>query len=231
MRARSSLVDDTVDELRQMILTGQFGAGKFLPPQRELTERFGVGASTVREAVQALVTVGLLQSHPGKGTWVREDATAGLIHPDAVRARLGELKAEALYEARAVIEVALTELAAIRATPEDIRCIREALQAMRETEHDTPAFVQADLEFHAAVARAGHNDLLAQFYQLSRALLLEATQHLVSLPDVKPQSMEIQAALLRAIEHGDPRQARAAAEQHMHYIYQLLVANKIQRGS
>lgn len=222
MRARSSLVDDTVSELRQMILNGQFHAGEFLPPQRELAERFGVGASTIREAVQALVALGLLQSHSGKGTWVREDATAGLIHPDAVRARLGELKAAELYEARSVIEVALTEFAAARATPEDILKIRDALQSMRETEHDTPAFVQADLEFHAAVARAGHNDLLAQFYQLSRTLLLEATHQLVSLPAVKTQSIEIQAAILQAIEQGNPHQAREAAEAHMRYIYELL---------
>ena len=66
---------------------------ELLPPQRELTARFGVGASTMREAVQTLIAVGLLQSHPGKGTWVREDAGAGLIHPEAVRARLGELNA------------------------------------------------------------------------------------------------------------------------------------------
>ncbi len=222
MRVRSSLVDDTVAELRQMILSGQFHAGEFLPPQRELAGRFGVGASTIREAVQALVALGLLQSHSGKGTWVREDATAGLIHPDAVRARLGELKAAELYEARSVIEVALTEFAAARATPEDIQRIQDALQSMRETAHDTPAFVQADLEFHAAVARAGHNDLLAQFYQLSRTLLLEATHQLVSLPDVKTQSIEIQDAILQAIERGDPHRAREAAEEHMHYIYQLL---------
>lgn len=225
MRARSSLVDNTLDELRQLVLSGQFRPGEFLPPQRELAERFGVGASTIREAVQALVAVGLLRSRAGKGTWVREDATAGLIHPDAVRTRLGELNSRELYEARSVIEVALTEFAAARATGQDVRRIRDALQAMRETEHDTPAFVQADLEFHAAVARAGHNDLLAQFYQLSRALLLEATHHLVLLPHVKEKSIEIQAAILHAIEQGNPHEARQAAGEHMRYIYQLLERN------
>ena len=116
MRTRSSLVDDTAAELRQMILGGQFQPGQFLPPQKELAARFGVGASTMREAVQTLIAVGLLQSHPGKGTWVREDSGAGLIHPQAVRSRLGKLNAHSLAEARSVVEVALTELAATRAS-------------------------------------------------------------------------------------------------------------------
>ena len=107
MRTRSSLVDDTATELRQMIVGGQLRPGEYLPPQRELAARFGVGASTMREAVQTLIAVGLLQSHPGKGTWVREDAGAGLIHPEAVKARLGELNARSLAEARSVVEVAL----------------------------------------------------------------------------------------------------------------------------
>jgi GntR family transcriptional repressor for pyruvate dehydrogenase complex len=136
---------------------------------------------------------------------------------------LGELKAEGLYEARSVIEVSLTEMAAARATPEDLQAIQDALHAMREMAHDTPAFVQADLEFHIAVARAGHNDLLAQFYQLAHTLLLEATQHLVSLPNVKAQSIEIQSAILHAIEQGNPQEARRAAQKHMHYIQQLMI--------
>ena len=121
-----------------------------------------------------------------------------------------------------MIEVALTETAAARATPEDLQRIRDALQAMRETVYDTAAFVRADLEFHFAVACAGHNDLLAQFYQVSRSLLLEATHELVSLPAVKEESIQIQAAILQAIEQGNPSQARKAAEEHMRYINRLL---------
>lgn len=222
MYTRSSLVDETAESLRQLILSGQLRPGEYLPSQKRLAARFGVGTSTIHEAVQVLVAVGLLRSRPGKGTWVREDATEGLIHPDAVRARLGELKAPALYEARAVIEVELTEKAALRASREEVQRIRNALEAMRETVTDTDAFVRADLEFHTAVAVAGHNELLAQFYQLSRALLLEGAHDLVSMPGVVEESIEIQAEILRAIEQGDAVRARQAALEHMHYISRLL---------
>lgn len=222
MRTKSSLVDDTADELRRMILSGQCGPGEFLPPQRELAERFGVGASTIREAVQVLIAVGLLQSHPGKGTWVREDSEVGLIHPKAVKARLGELKARSLAEARSVVEVALSEFAAARATEEDIAQIRAALVAMRENAADLPAFIRADFDFHVAIAKAGHNDLLAQFYHLTRTLFKEVSYELISLPTVQEESIEIQAAVFRAIEERNPQRARQAAEAHMQYIYRLL---------
>ena len=58
VRKRSSLVDDTAAELRHMIVAGQLQPGELLPPQRELAVRFGVGASTLREAVQTLIAVG-----------------------------------------------------------------------------------------------------------------------------------------------------------------------------
>jgi DNA-binding FadR family transcriptional regulator len=222
MRTRSSLVDDAAAELRQMIVGGQLRPGEFLPPQKELAARFGVGASTIREAVQTLVAVGLLQSHPGKGTWVREDSGAGLIHPEAVKARLGELNARSLAEARSVVEVALSEFAAGRATAEDIARIRAAMTAMRANAADLPAFIKADFEFHLAIADAGHNELLAQFYQLTRTLFKEVSYELISLPAVQEESIEIQAAVLAAIEARDPQRARRAAEAHMQYIYRLL---------
>jgi DNA-binding FadR family transcriptional regulator len=206
-----------------MIVGGQLRPGEFLPPQRELAARLGVGASTMREAVQTLIAVGLLQSHPGKGTWVREDSGIGLIHPEAVKARLGELNAKSLAEARSVVEVALTELAATRATAEDLARIRAAMAALRENATDLPAFIRADFEFHLAIADAGHNELLAQFYHLTRTLFKEVSYELISLPNVQQESIEIQAAVLKAIEARDPQKARQAAEAHMQYIDRLLL--------
>ena len=222
VRSRGGLVEEVTDELRSLVLSGEFKPGELLPPQRSLAERFGVGASTIREAVGSLTAVGLLQSRPGIGTWVRHDATSGAFHPQAVRSRLGAVDTATLYEARAVIEVALTEFAAERAAPEEKLRIRRALSWMVETQNDTAQFVRADIEFHTAVADAGHNDLLAQFYRLSRALLEQATHELVSLPSVKEESIEIQDAILQAVEAGNTSAARQAAQAHMQYIYRLL---------
>jgi len=146
-RQRSTLVADITQELRQMILTRKVQSGEFLPSRKDLAAQFGVGLSTVHEAIQVLTAVGMVESHPGKGTWVRHDALDTLIHPAVVNTRLGELNAREVYEARSVIEVALTESAAQRATPEDIERIWDALKAMEATVENEEAFVEADSSY------------------------------------------------------------------------------------
>ena len=221
-RQRSTLVADITQELRQMILTGKVQSGEFLPSRKDLAAQFGVGLSTVHEAIQALTAVGMVESHPGKGTWVRDDALDTLIHPAVVNTRLGELNAQQVYEARSVIEVALTEFAAQRATTEDIERIWDALKAMEATVENEGAFVEADLEFHLAVAKAGHNDLLEQLYHLARKLLSEVITEMVRLPKVKEDSIRLQKAIAEAIEQRDLHKARQAALNHWLYIGHVL---------
>jgi GntR family transcriptional repressor for pyruvate dehydrogenase complex len=217
-----TLVDEVVQSLRELILAGEIGPGEFLPSRKELAARFGVGISTVHEAVQALTAVGLLASRPGKGTWVRHDAFETLIHPAALETRLGELEARQLCEARAVIEVALTEFAARRATAADTKRIWEALARMEASMEDEEAFVDADVAFHIAVARAGHNELLEQFYYLARKLLAATIGALIRLPRVKEEALVIQRHIAEAIAAGDATRARQAALAHMEIIERLL---------
>ena len=221
VRGRNTVAEEVAEELRSMILTGQLEPGDFLEPQKALAERFGVGLSSVREAIQLLAAVGLVESHPGKGTWVCETALNSLFSPEEVKTRLGALNARQVYEARMVVEVALTRLAAERATPDDIRQIWTALAEMKAAEDDT-AFIHADLGFHLAVARAGHNPLLEQFYYLSRQLLTEVISQVIMLPHVKDESLPLQEDIARAIAAHDVDQAVAAEQAHMHYIDLML---------
>jgi GntR family transcriptional repressor for pyruvate dehydrogenase complex len=218
---RNTLASNVAEQLRRQIAEGRVRVGEYLPPQKELAEYFGVGLSTIREAVQLLSAAGLLKSHPGKGTWVSDDALGSIIDSRAVKTRLGELKARQVYEARSVIEVALTEMAANRSTPDDLAKIRQALYAM-EAAQDDQEFVEADLLFHLSVARAGHNELLEQFYQLVQKLLIQVINELIQFPHVKPESIALQTAILEAVVSGDVSAAKLAAQAHMDYIESLL---------
>jgi GntR family transcriptional regulator, transcriptional repressor for pyruvate dehydrogenase complex len=230
LRTRSVLIENVAEELRHMILSGKFRPGDYLPAQRELATQMGVCLSTMREALQVLSAVGMVQSYPGKGTWVRSDALGPILHPETVRSRLGELNADRLCEARSVIEVAVTELAAARATPAQILEMRTALDDMKATVHDRDAFVDADLHFHLAVARAADNDLLEQFYHLAHSLLGQVITELVSLPRVMEESINLQAAILKAIGSHNVEAAREAADAHKVYIADLLGIQS-ERGS
>ena len=166
--------------------------------------------------------MGLVESHPGKGTWVRQDALDTVFNSKDVKTRLGVLNAEQVYEARLIIEVGLTRYAAERASQNDIERIWQALHEMERGVDDDNAFVKADLEFHLAVARAGHNELLEQFYYLVRELLSEVITEMVMLPKVKEDSILLQRAIVQAIEAHDPKKAQSAAQKHMSYIEELL---------
>jgi len=213
----TSLADGVVEELRRMILDGEVQPGEFLPTREELAQQFGVGQSTIHEAIRVLNAIGLVQSRAGKGTWVRHDAAAGLISPEAIKSRLSDLNTQMIYEVRTVLEVSLAEFAAQRATAEDIERIWAALQATEEAvaRDDEKAYVQADLDFHLAVTRAAHNDLLEQFYQLSLRLLSEVIAQLAGVPGSKEDAILTQRAIALAIEQRDPDKARRAAVDHL----------------
>lgn len=228
--SRNTLVEQVTQELRQLISSGEIEPGEFLPSRKELAARFGVGVSTIHEAIQALAAVGQVESHPGKGTWVRQDARETLIHPAAVQTRLGVLKARQVCEARAVIEVALTQMAAERATPQDLERIWAALAEMEASLADDDAFVEADVAFHIAVAQAGHNELLEQFYHLSRKLLATTIGELVRLPRVKEEAVPIQRSIAQAIARHDSEGAHQAAVDHMGIIENLLDLAETREG-
>lgn len=220
---RSTLVDDTADNIRQMIFSGEIQPGELLPSRKELAEQFDVGISTIHEAVQSLSTVGLVESRPGKGTWVRHDALESVIHPSIITNRFGEIDAETIYETRKFVEVALAELAARKATPEDVERIWSALSEAHEVIADDEDFVSADWDFHLAIAEAAHNELLQAFYHLARELLLDFIEDAISLPNVKEEATEYHVAQAKAIEQHDAEKARQAALDHMLYVKERLM--------
>lgn len=215
---RSTLVDDTADKIRQMVFNGQLQPGEYLPSRRELAEQYGVGISTIHEAIQSLATVGLVDSRPGKGTWIRHDALDSVIHPSVITNRFGQIDVEAIYEARLMLEVTLAELAAQRATPEDVEAMWAALESGQEMMANDEAFLRADWDFHMAVANAAHNILIESFYHLSRKLLQDFIKEAISLPGVREQASGLHVEQAKAIEQHDVEKARQIALDHMLYV-------------
>jgi GntR family transcriptional repressor for pyruvate dehydrogenase complex len=220
---RSTLVDDTADKIRQMVFSGELQPGELLPSRRELAEQFGVGISTIHEATKALAAVGLVDSRPGKGTWIREDALESVIHPSIITNRFGQIDVETIYEARLMLEATLAELAAQRATPEDVSAMWTALETGQAVMADDDAFLKADWDFHMTVARAAHNVLIESFYRLSRTLLQDLISEAISLPGVRSEASQLHIKQAKAIEEKDAKRAREIALEHMLYIKERML--------
>src|SRR5436309_10784442 len=113
------IYEEIVRQVKQLIAEGRLKSGDRLPPERELAEKFVVSRTSVREALRALESLGLIEIRPGEGTFVRQVPLDALVGPLALvmtsqREAIGEL-----FEARRVLEPAIAALAAGRATPEE----------------------------------------------------------------------------------------------------------------
>ncbi len=223
--SRENLADAVIREIKHLILRSEIKPGDWLPPQPELAKRFGVGLSTLREAIKALALLGILAPQPGRGTQVNLRALSLLRVMDLVRTRLEELDILQVYEARRIIEVELSRLAAKRATEEDTIQIEKALEKMRQVVQDDQTFTEADLDFHFAVARAGKNQLLEEFYHVSRDMLAEALSQVIKIPDSKEISLRLQQEILDAIRSHDSRAAHRYADELTRYFGELVRAS------
>ncbi len=224
---RNTLVDDTANRIRQMIFSGQIKPGELLPPRRDLAVKFAVGIATIHEAVKSLAAVGLLESRPGKGTWVSNNALESVIHPAMIVNRFGQIDTMTIYEARLALEVSLAELAAQKATSEEIRQMSDALDAAQSVIDTDDAFVQADWKFHLLVAQATRNVLLQAFYNLSREMLLDFMRELGRVPHVKQTALGFHRTQVEAMARHDIEGARTAARDHMLYLKQMQSATPL----
>jgi GntR family transcriptional repressor for pyruvate dehydrogenase complex len=167
---RTTVSEEIVKRLVNLILDAALKPGDKLPSERELMAQLAVGRSSLREAIKTLRALGVVEVRGGAGTFVAEGNISALTQPLSWRLLMTEHTAREVIEARRCVEVELAGLAAERATPEDIEAIGKKLEVMKVSS-DEVEFLQSDLEFHLAVARAGNNRILYN--------VLETLRHLV----------------------------------------------------
>jgi DNA-binding FadR family transcriptional regulator len=211
---RTVLVEQVIGELERQVHSGSWALGERLPSETQLAEELGVGRSTVREAVRALISSGLLESRQGAGTYVRALAPRAADLPARLR-RAGVLE---VYEVRHGLEMLAARLAAARCTDDDVLRLEAALTRRRRARSAgrIKAFVDADLDFHRGVVAAAHNpvltDLFDAFLDVLRGALLDLAGDPVLRQDTHPQHI----ALAQAIRRGDQDAAAEATADHLH---------------
>jgi len=221
---RTTLTEAIIERIRNLILEGVWPPGTKLPSERELSEQFAVARTSVREALRALALLGLIEVRPGDGTYVATDSIELAMRPiswalltDRQRDTLFQL-----YEARKLLEVELAELAARRATPEDLATMETAIARMEQCLGDPLEFAKADLDFHMAVARAGDNLILMKLVSAIRGLCLEAINTVLHIPDTAERALAYHRDVLAALQDRDPQRARTAMFEHLDNVEQVL---------
>jgi DNA-binding FadR family transcriptional regulator len=216
--ARAS--EDVVEQIKQAIFDGQLSAGDRLPPERELAEQFTVSRVTIREALRILEANGLIKIRVGAagGAFVRAPNFESLSDSLTTMLKLQKTDILELAEARKVVETAVAELAAQRATPEDLEAMEEALAEAKETLNaGNPHYMPHSVAFHMALARAAKNQVLLFTVDSFRSLFYQALERLPS-SEMAHRAVADHHQIYEAVKNRDPQKARRFMEEHLNYF-------------
>ncbi|WP_041808408.1 FadR/GntR family transcriptional regulator [Evansella cellulosilytica] len=208
--------EEVIKQLITLIKDGKLKPGDKLPNEKELMEKLSVGRSTIREAKQVLISKNILESYPGKGTFIKDLEFDVILDEDVLDAILKEDDVlYSLYEAREIIDIETAVLAAQRATDDDISKITHALQLMKEAMDEDELFEQG-LHFHMAICKASHNPILIRLYYLILKLLRknQYSKYVINMQD----EIRIHEDIVIALKEKCVNKTREAVNAHFNYV-------------
>ena len=199
----------------QRIRSGEFVPGDRLPTEQMLMDEYGVGRNSVREAVQALVTLGLVEVRPGRGATVIGIESENALDAETLSALLKEEAVDDLCAFRRLLEAETSSCAARNATDGEIDAIARC-QVVFEHAHASGAPVSAaDDAFHAAIARASQNSVYATMLDAVSVLISNARRLTENVPWAVPRAIEEHDRVLEAIRARDHEAAGEAMRRHI----------------
>lgn len=205
---KKSLADMIAETLKQQITEGTYRAGDKLPTEPELMKTFGVGRSSVREAVKLLVNMGVVRVQQGSGTFVAVPS-----NNDDVNIKMSTADRTELDEVRKILDIAIVEKAVARRTEKDIERMRASLEKRKVNAEKglLEECIEADLNLHIAIADAAHNRILADIYRSAATHLLSEFNRIYDGTDCFINSQTSHEKLLKHIIAGDLKNARKTA--------------------
>lgn len=211
--------DQVFEQIRELIYKGEFKPGQQILPERELAVSMAVSRTSVRNAINKLVTMGLLEHRQGQGTFVSSpDSRKG--NPLAAAMATEEATLDDLLEVRMGLECNAAMLAALRATESDILSLERCLDEMVETLEATDKIsTESDAAFHMAVAFATKNPvlihLMRNFYDFLFLGIKKNLTHMYEDSTIQQDVIEHHRSVLSAIRDHDPESANDAMRSHI----------------
>lgn len=205
-------------------LTAQIGSralqpGDVLPPERELTQLYRAGRSSVREALRMLESRGLIRP-VGNGSFAVADFRSPLNHSFRLLLSLDEATMRDIYEVRRVLECEAAALAAVRRGDADLARMTAAIEDMEAglTAPNGDRYIDADLRFHLAIAEATGNRLLLHNMHALRDVIRRALTSIFQIPSSARSSLDKHRSIREAIAAQDPDRARSEMRTHLERV-------------
>jgi GntR family transcriptional regulator, transcriptional repressor for pyruvate dehydrogenase complex len=215
----SRLYEQIVQQVEESIHKGAMKPGDQLPPERELAQQFGVSRTAVREAVKALHEKGLVEAYPGRGTFITDGTSYSMRQSLDRMLRVGQAEGSGfLAEVREILEPEIAAMAATRADAEDLASMREQIQLMDTARRDPDEFIEADLDFHLALAEAAANPIILSLIDSIVGLLREQRMGIFQVEGGPERGQYHHKKIMETIEHRDSAGAREAMKAHLRQV-------------
>jgi DNA-binding FadR family transcriptional regulator len=213
--------EEAADQIAEKVRTGELRAGDRLPGERSLAMQMQISRPTLREAVKVLVDAGVLEVRrgPGGGMYVATDVVPTELVRHSASLRLAEIAT--VLEARRLLEPQVAQLAAERATEQDFEALERSIEAMRRLveggwhpRHED-RFLQLDVQFHLALARAAGNPTVETLMRMLFRQLEIARDMAMHIPLVPEWTIGIHERTLAALRAGEPDEVAAVMDEHL----------------
>jgi len=216
-----------ISKIRDLINYKNLEPGDKLPSERMLSDKFEVSRSNVRDAIQKLEFYGILKSIPQSGTFV---ANIGVIAMNGMISdilRLENSDFKSLVETRILLELKTVSLAATRRSDEDLKHIKEALEAYEAKALSGQVAVQEDLLFHLAIAKASGNSTMNTFMlTITPQIIMDFEKYHVCDKQQSVLGIQEHKEIFEAIKAQDPTLAKQKMKDHFSVLYQYCYNTK-----
>lgn len=216
---RRKLSDLVLERLLEMIRSQEIAPGELMPSERDLMERFGVGRPAVREALQSLDTMGLINiSHGERARVTPLSAETAIRQIDGVAQLLissSPDNLEHLKSARRFFEIGMARIAAGRVKPADIGELRGLVEAQRSALGDSQAFIAADIAFHRKIATLSGNPIFVAVSEAMLGWLFQYHAEMLLWSGAEEKTLEEHAIIVDRLAESDADGAAAAMGAHL----------------
>jgi len=202
------------ERLLTLISSDHLAPGELLPCERELVALYGVGRSSVREALRTLESKGAITSE-ANGSFAVAPIGNALNHSLGFLLSADQADLDELFEVRRIVEGEAAALAAIRRDDAELALMAEQLHAMTAGLGSEEAFAEADLRFHLLIVDASRNRLIASLMDAIRALLQRVLALSYHIPGSPEAAIDMHRRILDAIAEQSPDVARARMQEHL----------------
>lgn len=221
---RTTVIDSIVAEIMDKIISGELKDGDMLASQDELARSMGVSRASLREALNRLSLMGLIETRQGSGTFVKTTEPLDFMNSLSSLLILDHVSATELLDARYYIESAIAGLAAKNATDREISEMKAVLERMARDigACDAESFAVQDLQFHMLVAESSRNRVLVKVLGIISDILRQFILSTVTtFPVAAPSAADYHRRVYEAIRDHDVAAARKHMEEHIGFLIEL----------